>query len=201
MTPTYQPIFEFEEALAEYTGSPYVVLTDCCTHAIELCMRYYNVKKCSSTAYTYISIVQCLKKLGISLTLTDETWVGEYCFEGTNIWDSARRLEKNMYKLGQVQCLSFGINKPISLGRVGAILLDDAGAYQELSKMRSDGRDLKQYPLTGATEWAEQSNFNTGYHYCPTLQDCRQGIIQLKQFNGEKQDIKYPDCRTLNISI
>ena len=194
-------MYKFEEQLAEFCGSPYAVSVDCCTHAIELCMRYYNIRKCSSTAYTYISIVQCLKKLGISLTLTDETWVGEYCFEGTNIWDSARRLEKNMYKLGQIQCLSFGINKPISLGRVGAILLDDAEAYQELSKMRSDGRDLKQYPLTGATEWAEQSNFNTGYHYCPTLQDCRQGIIQLKQFNGEKQDIKYPDCRTLNISI
>ena len=198
---TYQPIFDFEDALAEYTGAPCVVLTDCCTHAIELCMRYYNIKKCSSTAFTYISVIQCLKKLGIHLELTDEKWIGEYRFGNTNIWDSARRLEKNMYKSGQIQCLSFGINKPLSLGRMGAILLDDTPAYKELSKMRADGRDLRAYPYTGATEWAEQNSFGPAFHYCPTLEDCKKGLEQLPNTQGQCQTIEYPDCRKLEISI
>ena len=32
---SFDVLFEFEQALAEYTGSPYAVVTDCCTHAIE----------------------------------------------------------------------------------------------------------------------------------------------------------------------
>jgi len=36
---SFQKLFDFELALAEYTGAPYVVLTDGCTHALELCMR------------------------------------------------------------------------------------------------------------------------------------------------------------------
>ena len=46
----YDVIFEFEKRLAEYTGAPYVVTTDCCTHALELCIRWYKrrqSKKCS----------------------------------------------------------------------------------------------------------------------------------------------------------
>jgi dTDP-4-amino-4,6-dideoxygalactose transaminase len=198
---TYQPIFDFESALADYTGAPYVVATDGCTHAIELCMRYYNIKKCSSTAFTYISVIQCLKKLGIDLDLTDEQWIGEYRFGGTNIWDSARKLVKNMYRDGQVQCLSFGINKPMSLGKVGAILLDDETAFKDLSKMRADGRDLQTYPLTGATEWAEQQSFGSAFHYCPTLEDCSNGLELIKTFSGQSQKIDYPDCRKLQINI
>ena len=38
MTKNYNTITKFEQALAEFTGAPYVVATDCCTHAIELCL-------------------------------------------------------------------------------------------------------------------------------------------------------------------
>jgi len=40
---SFKALFDFESALAEYTGAPYAVLTDGCTHAIELCMRYERV--------------------------------------------------------------------------------------------------------------------------------------------------------------
>ena len=39
------PINKLEKQLAEFTGAPYVVATDCCTHAIELCLRLNKVKK------------------------------------------------------------------------------------------------------------------------------------------------------------
>ena len=35
----------FEKTIADYFGAPYAVSTDCCTHAIELCLRYKNIKK------------------------------------------------------------------------------------------------------------------------------------------------------------
>ena len=101
----FDKIFQFEKELAEFTGSPYAIMTDCCTHAIEMCMRYDNVKECSFTPYTYISIPMTMHKLGINYTYHDhawQRWVGEYPFVNTRIWDSARRLEENMYQKGKI---------------------------------------------------------------------------------------------------
>jgi len=191
---TFDALFQFEAALAEYTGAPYVVATDGCTHAIELAMRYYQVEHCSFTAYTYISVVQCMRQLGIEYHLTDEFWIGEYQFHGTNIWDSARRLEPSMYRSEQVQCISFGNGKPMQLGRVGAVLLDDATAYQAISCMRSDGRDLNISP------WISQQQFGAGYHYCPTLEDCARGLEKLSTLQPQCQQVQYPDLRKISFN-
>lgn len=189
----YNTLFDFERALGEFTGAPYVVATDCCTHAIELCLRYKKVKYTDFTAYTYLSIPMLMHKLGIKYSLTNEHWIGEYQFHGTNIWDSARRLERNMYRPGQMQCLSFGPSKPLHLGRGGAILLDDVEDYDILSSMRSDGRDLRVNP------WQNQAVFNLGFHYCPTLELCKQGIESLNSFQGTITKHTYPDCRDVVI--
>ena len=188
----FDSLFRFERELAEYTGAPYVVVTDGCTHAIELVMRWYQVGQCEFTARTYISVPQCLASLGIEYTLTDEIWQGEYQFHGTTIWDSARRLEPGMYRTGQVQCLSFGHSKPMPIGKCGAILLDDKSAYSQLSRMRSDGRDLAISP------WQAQSTFGLGWHYCPTLEDCEQGSKLLPTIQPQSQQAVYPDLRQIN---
>jgi len=187
---SFDTLFSFESALAEYTGAPYAVVTDCCTHAIELCLRVDNVDVTDFTAYTYVSIPQLLKNLGINFKMTGERWVGEYQFHGTDIWDSARRLERGMYRRGQKQCLSFGNGKPLQLGRCGAILLDDVEQYRTLSKMRSDGRDLNQL------NWHDHE-ITTGYHYCPTLETCAQGLEKLHNVNEPPKYHQYPDCRML----
>jgi dTDP-4-amino-4,6-dideoxygalactose transaminase len=93
-----------------------------------------------------------------------------------------------------MQCLSFGHTKPLQLGKCGAILLDDPGAYQHLSRMRSDGRDLKIHP------WETQTEFGEGYHYCPTLETCEQGIKLLTQTPPQSQKATYPDCRKIFIN-
>jgi dTDP-4-amino-4,6-dideoxygalactose transaminase len=188
---SFELLFQFEKDLAAYTGAPYAVVTDGCTHSIELVMRYYHITQVEFSAFTYLSIPQAMINLGIKFTLTDESWVGEYQFHGTNIWDSARRLEPNMYRSGQIQCLSFGHTKPMELGKVGAILLDDKNAYRNISLMRSDGRDLAISP------WEKQHQFRQGWHYCPTLEDCGTGIKKLKTIIPKKQSIHYPDCREL----
>jgi len=146
---SFDVIYRFEQELAAHTGAPYAIMTDCCTHALELCFRYDLVLSCKFTPYTYVSVSQTMHKLGIAYEYLDEpeqTWVGEYEFQGTRIWDSARRLEPNMYRPGQMQCLSFGYSKPLDIGRGGAILLDDAEAYEILIRQRYDGRDLRISP-------------------------------------------------------
>lgn len=190
----FEKIFEFEQALAQYTGAPYAVVTDGCTHAIELCFRLECVTSCDFTAFTYLSILQMVRQLDIHYTLKTEYWqsLGEYQFHGTCIWDSARRLAPNMYRPGQMQCLSFGHTKPLSVGKAGAILLDDRLKYEYLSRMRSDGRDLRISP------WQDQKTFTQGYHYCPTLETCALGVEKLPFVDPEPKYHQYPDLRLLD---
>jgi dTDP-4-amino-4,6-dideoxygalactose transaminase len=187
---SFKALFDFESALAEYTGAPYVVLTDGCTHALELCFRHDNIQHTRFTAYTYLSVPMLMQHLDIEYTLTDESWVGEYSFLNTRIWDSARRLERNMYRPGQMQCLSFGWTKPLQLGKVGAILLDDAEAYKKFSRQRSDGRDLH-------IPWETETKLILGYHYCPTLELCVKGLELLPTVEPRAQVGVYPDLRNI----
>ena len=192
----FNKILEFEYALAEFTGAPYAISTDCCTHAIELCLRYKKVKRTTFTAFTYVSVPMTMHKLDIEYELVPEKWIGEYRFYGTDIWDSARRLEKNMFKPGMMQCLSFGHTKPLDNGRGGAILLDDKDAYDEISKMRYDGRDLS------ITPWIDQRTFKLGYHYKMNPEECQRALDKLRVYEQSNPiQIDYPDCRKIKIDI
>jgi dTDP-4-amino-4,6-dideoxygalactose transaminase len=189
----FEEIAQFEQLLAKKTGAPYAIMTDCCTHAIELCLRYQRVDQVAFTAYTYLSIPMLMHKLGIVYMYMDEPWIGEYQFHGTNIWDSARRLEDDMYRPGQMQCLSFGHNKPLQIGHGGAILLDDKEAYGILLQQRYDGRKLDCSP------WETQQIFKVGYHYRPTIEDARIGLEKLYFVNEPPKYHSYPDLRDITI--
>jgi len=189
----FEKISEFEQALAAYAGAPYAVMTDCCTHAIELCLRHDRVVRTRFTAFTYLSVPMTMHKLDIAYGLTGEHWQGEYNFANTRIWDSARRLEPGMYRTGQLQCLSFGYSKPLDIGHGGAILLDDADSYQTLSCMRYDGRDITIAP------WQAQQEFVMGYHYRPTPEDAVKGLALLQTIEPQLQTAVYPDCRKIRI--
>ena len=193
---SFDTLFKFEKALAEYTGAPYAVVTDGCTHALELCFRLDRITYTEFTAFTYLSIPQLMNKLNVSYELKTEYWnsAGEYQFAKTNIWDSARLLKPAMYRSGMKQCLSFGHSKPLELGKAGAILLDSEWQYRELSEMRSDGRDLR------ITPWQDQLTFGEGYHYCPTLETCQLGIDLLSNIIPGVTHQEYPDLRTLNFN-
>jgi dTDP-4-amino-4,6-dideoxygalactose transaminase len=195
----FDKILKFEQELAEFAGAPYAIMTDCCTHAIELCLRYDHVTECSFTPYTYLSVAMTMHKLGIQYRYLDhdwQRWIGEYPFVGTRIWDSARRLENNMYRAGAMQCLSFGHSKPLHIGRGGAILLDDPVAYREILLQRYDGRDLNILP------WPQQQTFRVGYHYRPTPEEAELGSALLQGIREDPPELRfveYPDLRTITI--
>lgn len=196
---TFDAILKFERDLAEFTGAPYAIMTDCCTHAIELCLRYDGIKKCSFTPFTYLSLPMTMHKLGIEYTYLDDeqqTWIGEYRLHGTRIWDSARKLTRNMYRPKMMQCLSFGFGKPLQTGRGGAILLDDDEAYRALLAMRYDGRDLT------ITPWQDQKEFKVGYHYRPTIEEAVAASAQLANLIKTPANpifVAYPDNRKITI--
>lgn len=193
----FDKITDFENQIAEFTGAPFAITTDCCTHALELSLRLESVQQCKFTAFTYISVLMTMHKLGIAYELTDKKWKGEYNIENTRIWDSARLLSPGMYRTGQIQCLSFGHSKPLDIGRGGAILTDDKVFYEKVCKLRYDGRDLSISP------WIEQQKFSVGYHYKLNPEECMKGSVALKEYISKKnftiQHHDYPDCRTIEI--
>jgi dTDP-4-amino-4,6-dideoxygalactose transaminase len=189
----FEKIKEFESALAQFTGAPYAVMTDCCTHAIELCLRYDNIQRVTFPAHTYISIPMTMHKLGITYNYSDKLWTGEYQFIGTRVWDSARLLREGMYRESQLQCLSFGYSKPLAIGRGGAVLTDDVEVYNALKHQCYDGRDLSISP------WEDQKVFKVGYHYKPTVEEAVKGLELLPTIDQTPKYYQYPDCRNIII--
>ena len=189
----FEKISEFERALAKFTGAPYAVMTDCCTHAIELCLRFDKVTRVIFPAHTYLSIPMTMHKLDIEYSYSDKLWTGEYQFIGTRVWDSARLLKQDMYRPGMLQCLSFGFDKPLAIGRGGAILTDDIEVYDTLIQQRYDGRDLTISP------WEHQKVFRVGYHYKPTIEEAVRGLELLSDVDQSVKYYKYPDLRTIII--
>jgi dTDP-4-amino-4,6-dideoxygalactose transaminase len=195
---TYDAILEFESAVAEYTGAPYCVVVDCCTHAMELAFRLsHDGSPISFPARTYLSVLMLMHQLNIKYTLEDVEWRGQYQLKGSRVWDCARYFEQDMYKSGQIQCMSFNRTKPLEIGRGGCLLTDDVEIYRAASMMRSDGRDLFAY-----NPWVEQKTFQIGYHYHMKPEECIAGLNLLTQRKFLKQEDKfynYPDCRLIEI--
>ena len=168
---SFKPIKDFEDAIADFFGAPYAVATDCCTHAIELCLRQQNVKSISVPKHTYISVPMLSIKLGIDLDWREEEWL-DYYYLTDNIIDAAVLWKNNSYIPGTFMCVSFQFKKHLSLGRGGVILLDNEQAALELKKMSYDGR-------TPDTPWASQNITSMGYHYYMTPETANLGLQKL----------------------
>ena len=198
---SYDTLTKFENLMSDYTGAPYVVLTDSCTHAIELCFRLnkYNgpvMMPCN----TYVSVLMAMHKLGLPVYFDSEIeWEYEYRIAPLNIWDSARAFDKDMYIAGRQQCLSFGWDKRLAIGHGGAILLDNIEDYHQLKAMAYDGRHLENNP------WQTQKDWKLGFHYNMRLEDAQKGIEMLSRLdelpNKQSQLKTYPDVSKLNIII
>ena len=164
---------DFENEIAKWFGSPYAVAVDCCTHAIELCLRRSNVTSITIPTRTYISVPFLADKLGIELKWKEEEWSDYYYIGDTNIIDAAVLWKEDSYVSGTFMCLSFQFQKHLSLGRGGMILTDDKEAALKLKKMTYDGR-LQDIP------WREQNIGSMGYHYYMTPETATNGLMKLQ---------------------
>lgn len=162
-------IEEFEKLIATFYGAPYAVAVDCCTHAIELCLRLTKSTNVTCPTQTYLSIPMTFKKLDIEWEFVDRNWNDFYFIGNTNIVDAAVYWRRNGYIPNTLMCLSFQHKKHLSLGRGGMILLDNLSQYHELKKMRYDGR-FDDMP------WKEQDVDTIGYHYYMTPETAEKGI-------------------------
>ena len=169
----FNKIKEFEDRIAEFYGAPYAVAIDCCTHGLELCLRYTNAHKIEVPKRTYISVPFLAEKLMIDLHWKDENWEDFY-YISENIIDGAVFWKKDSYIKGTFMCISFQFRKHLSLGRGGVILVDNYGAYQDLKKMSYDGR-IPDVP------WREQDIDTMGYHYYMTPETAELGLSKLQE--------------------
>jgi dTDP-4-amino-4,6-dideoxygalactose transaminase len=190
---SFNTITQFENIIAEYYGAKYAVATDCCTHAIELCLRLQDIKTSGSPKHTYVSVPMTLKKLNIDWQWKDEQWQDYYYLSNTNIIDAAVLWKEQSYISGTNMCLSFQFRKHLGLGRGGMILLDNKEDRDQLVRMSYDGRDRDVL-------WAEQKIYTMGYHYYMTPETAAAGI---EKFNKVKdiapRTVDYTDYPDLSL--
>lgn len=194
---SFDIVTEFENKVATFFGAPYAVATDCCTHAIELCLRYTKVKKIRCPKHTYLSVPMLANKLNIELEWVDEEWE-DYYYLTNNICDAAVFWEKGGYSFtqGHFTCLSFQYQKHLSLGRGGMILMYEKDDYRKLMRMAYDGR-MRHKP------WREQDVWEMGYHYYMTPEMAQLGLDKFPDAMNSKPKKwswkDYPNLTTMEI--
>lgn len=168
---SFESVTKFENRLAKFYNAPYAVAVDCCTHGVELCLRYTNAKSITVPKRTYLSIPFLSQKLGINLKWKDENWV-DYYYLTNNVIDAAVLWKENSYIPDTFMSISFQFQKHLSLGRGGIILTDNKEAAEQLKKMTYDGR-------TPNIPWREQNVSTIGYHYYMTPETATNGLLKL----------------------
>ena len=165
----HQVTRDFEKAVADYTGAPYVVAVNSCTAALTLAVAWHlrderkyiegpiiNGTICRAPIeipkHTYVSVPQAIIHAGGRPTFRDESWAGWYQLKPLAVWNSARWFTKNMYNVidssgarrmlppSAMVCTSFHASKTLGDSQGGAILHDNPEADAWMRRARFDGR-------------------------------------------------------------
>ena len=206
----YKITEDFEKALGDYTGAPYVVTLDNMSNALFLALYYEkNVKKSietdtiTITCRTYPSvpceIIHAGLKVGFE-TVEGKTIKGMYQLKGSNVWDSALCFTADMYKPEQHICVSFtGPYKHFKLSKGGAILTDSLEAYHWFKRARYSGRRECSYH----DDYLDMIGWN--FYMMPEL--AARGLLLMNQFynlDGSKKhnadlELPYPDLSQFKV--
>ena len=192
---SFDIVKKFENQIAVFFGAPYAVAVDCCTHGLEVCLRYTKEEIIKVPYRTYISIPFLASKLSIKLQWKDENW-NDYYYISEKIIDAAVLWKKDSYIKNTFMCISFQFRKHLNLGRGGIILCPDKKSYNELKKMTYDGRDPN-------IPWREQNIESLGYHYYMTPETASKGIEKLpeaiKREPKKWKITEWPDLRKMKV--
>lgn len=193
----YRITEEFEQALSDYTGAPYVITIDNACNALFLCLYYEkNISKRITTdtitipARTYPGVPPEIIRNGFKVDFhppTQRTLKGPYQLEPTNVWDSALRFTHNMYMPGTFMCCSFtGGLKNFKMGsKAGAILCDDPIAAAWFKRARFSGR--REVP------YMEDNLDMLGWNYYLNPELSVRGLILMTGFYKDGKPIDVPD--------
>ena len=201
----YKITEDFEKALSDYTGSPYVVTVDNQSNALFLALMYEKVNGLEITipARTYPSVPCEIIHAGAKVNFKEvkgKTIKGAYQLHPTNVWDSALRFTSNMYIPNTHMCISFtGPYKHFKLSKGGAILTDNHEAYLWFKRARYSGRRECSY---------HDDNFDMlGWNFYMMPELAARGLLLMNQFynldntpkHNEDLELPYPDLSKFEI--
>ena len=200
----------FEKALSDYTGAPYVVTVDNQSNALFLALFYEkNIKKNIKTdtieipSRTYPSVPCEIIHAGLKVLFNKvegTTIKGAYQLLGSNVWDSALSFTADMYKPDTHMCISFtGPYKHFKLSKGGAILTDSLEAYHWFKRARYSGRRECSYH----DDYFDMLGWN--FYMMPEL--AARGLLLMNQFynldgtkkHNEDLELPYPDLSKYEI--
>ena len=205
MKNVYDITNEFEKALGDYTGAPYVVTVDNQSNALFLALMFENVKGQEITipSRTYPSVPCEIIHAGAKVnfkSIKGKTLKGAYQLEPTNVWDAALSFTADMYKPGTHMCVSFtGPYKHFKLSKGGAILTDNYEAYLWFRRARYSGRRECSY---------HDDHFDMiGWNFYMMPELAARGLLLMNQFyntDGTKKhnadlELPYPDLSKFDV--
>ena len=206
----YKITEDFEKALSDYTGAPYVVTLDNMSNALFLALYYEkNVTKTITgntigiPCRTYPSVPCEIIHAGLKVDfkpVEGKTIRGMYQLIGSNVWDSALTFTADMYKPNQHICVSFtGPYKHFKLSKGGAILTDSLDAYLWFKRARYSGRRECSY---------HDDHFDMiGWNFYMMPELATRGLLLMNQFynidgskkHNEDLELPYPDLSKFEI--
>jgi dTDP-4-amino-4,6-dideoxygalactose transaminase len=205
MKNVYDITNEFEKALSDYIGAPYVVTVDNQSNALFLALMFENVKGQEITipSRTYPSVPCEIIHAGAKVKfkpVKGKTIKGAYQLEPTNVWDAALSFTADMYKPETHMCVSFtGPYKHFKLSKGGAILTDNYEAYLWFRRARYSGRRECSY---------HDDHFDMiGWNFYMMPELAARGLLLMNQFyntDGTKKhnadlELPYPDLSKFDV--
>jgi len=200
----YKITEDFEKALSDYTGAPYVITVDNASNALFLALMYEKVKGQEITipCRTYPSVPCEIIHAGAKVNFKEmegEKIKGAYQLEPTKVWDSALRFTSGMYIPDTHMCISFtGPYKHFKLSKGGAILTDNEQAYFWFKRARYSGRRECSY---------HQDNLDMiGWNFYMMPELAARGLLMINQFyhegkpiHNEDLELPYPDLSKFEV--
>ena len=201
----YKVTEDFEKALSDYTGAPYVVTVDNQSNALFLALMFEKVSEMniSIPSRTYPSVPCEIIHAGAKVVfepVQGTTLKGAYQLKPTKVWDSALRFTADMYMPGTHMCVSFtGPYKHFKLSKGGAILTDNYEAYLWFKRARYSGRRECSY---------HDDNFDMiGWNFYMMPELAARGLLLMNQFylpDGKKRvnedlELPYPDLSKFKV--
>lgn len=222
----HQATRDFEQAIAEYTGAPYVVAVNSCTMALTLAVAWQLRNNhlpdliwphCEPGLVeiprrTYISVPMAIIHAGGWPSFRDESWIGSYQLRPLPVWDSARWFSCGMY--GANGAGAIGYPAPFSFYGPGQFVCVSFHASKTLG-LEQGGAILHDNPEADA--WLRKARFDgrtegvapkddkfdmVGWHCYMNPSTAAQGILRLHSLPKHNQPLPnddYPDLSKLEI--